>query len=69
VNRLERRLRYGATAQDFSVRADPVTQKFLVPAVAFVARANIKFTVEAQTRLDAPGKGHNRYLTAIDFGF
>jgi len=62
-------LRYGATAQDFSVRADPVTQKFLVPAVAFVARANIKFTIEGQMRLDTPGKGHNKYLAAIDFGF
>jgi len=62
-------LRYGATAQDFSVRADPVTQKFLVPAVAFVVRANIKFTVEGQIRLDDPGKGHNKYLAAIDFGF
>ena len=62
-------LRYGATAQDFSVRADPVTQKFLVPAVVFVARANIKFTIEGQMRLDTPGKGHNKYLAAIDFGF
>ena len=62
-------LRYGATAQDFSVRPDPTTQKFLVPAVVFVARANIKFTIEAQARLDGPGKGHNRYLAAIDFGF
>lgn len=62
-------LRYGATAQDFSVRPDPTTQKFLVPAVVFVARANIKFTIEAQARLDDPGKGHNRYLAAIDFGF
>ena len=62
-------LRYGATAQDFSVRADPVTQKFLVPAVAFVARANVKFTIEGQMRLDTPGKGHNKYLAAIDFGF
>jgi hypothetical protein len=62
-------LRYGATAQDFSVRADPVTQEFLVPAVVFVARANIKFTIEGQMRLDDPGKGHNRYVAAIDFGF
>lgn len=62
-------LRYGATAQDFSVRPDPTTQKFLVPAVVFVARANIKFTIEGQARLDRPGKGHNRYLAAIDFGF
>ncbi len=62
-------LRYGATAQDFSVRPDPQTQKFLVPAVVFVARANVKFTFEVQARLDDPGKGHNRYVTAIDFGF
>jgi hypothetical protein len=62
-------LRYSATAQDFSVRTDPVTQKLLVPAVVLVARANIKFTVEAQARLDAPGKGRRVYLCAIDFGF
>jgi hypothetical protein len=35
----------------------------------FVARANIKFTIEGQMRLDDPGKGHNRYVAAIDFGF
>jgi hypothetical protein len=62
-------LRYGATAQDFSIRADPVTQKFLVPAVTFVVRANVKFIIEGQMRLDTPGKGHNKYLAAIDFGF
>lgn len=62
-------LRYGQTAQDFEVRPDPKDQEFLVPAAAFVARANIKFTLEAQMRLDGPGKGHNRYLVGIDFGF
>lgn len=62
-------LRYGQTAQDFSVRPDPIDQQFLVPAAAFVARANIKFTLEAQMRLDTPGKGQNRYLVGIDFGF
>ena len=62
-------LQYGARDQDFSVRPDPTTEKFLVPGVVFVARANVKFTFEAQTRLDDPGKGHNRYLVAIDFGF
>ena len=62
-------LRYGETAQDFSVRADPENQQFLIPAAAFVARANVKFTLEAQMRLDRPGKGHNRYLVGIDFGF
>ena len=62
-------VQYGVRAQDFSIRADPVTQKFLVPAVVFVARANIKFTLEGQARLDNPGKGHNRLVVAIDFGF
>lgn len=62
-------LRYGQTAQEFGVRPDPVDQKFLIPALALVARANIKFTFEVQARLDDPGKGHNRYLVGIDFGF
>lgn len=62
-------VRYGETAQDFEVRADPKKQQFLVPAVTLLGRANIKFTLEAQMRLDGPGKGHNRYLAAIDFGF
>lgn len=62
-------LRYGRTAQDFEVRADPEDQQFLVPAVVFMGRANVKFTAEAQIRLDDPGKGHNRYLVGIDFGF
>jgi len=62
-------LQYGARAQDFSVRPDPQTQKFLVPAVVFMARANVKFTIEGQVRLDDPGKGHNRFLVGIDFGF
>jgi hypothetical protein len=62
-------MRYAETAQDFEVRTDPKTQKFLVPAVVFMGRANIKFTVEGQLRLDDPGKGHNRYLVGIDFAF
>jgi hypothetical protein len=62
-------LRYGQTAQDFSVRADPQTQKFLVPGVVVMARANVKFMLEAQARLDDPGKGHNRFVVGIDFGF
>ena len=62
-------LRYGETTQDFSVRADPKAQKFLVPAVVLMARANVKFVLEAQMRLDDPGKGHDRYLVGIDFGF
>lgn len=62
-------LRYGQTAQDFAVRSDPKEQQFLVPAVTVLGRANVKFTLEAQMRLDGPGKGHDRYLGAIDFGF
>ena len=64
-------LRYGTTAQDFSVRADPVTQQFLIPAITLVSRANVKFTVEGQLRLDDPGRAakSNRYLVGIDFGF
>lgn len=62
-------LRYGDTAQDFEVRSDPKKQQFLVPAVTLLARANVKFTLEAQMRLDDPGKGHNRYLVGVDFGF
>lgn len=64
-------IRYGETAQDFEVRADPKNQKFLVPAVTVLGRANIKFTLEAQMRLDGPGKAarSNRYLVGIDFGF
>jgi len=30
---------------------------------------NIKFIIEGNMRLDDPGKGHNKYLAAIDFGF
>lgn len=62
-------LRYGETDQDFQVRPDPTKQQFLVPAVAMLSRANVKFTAEAQVRLDDPGKGRNRYLVGIDFGF
>lgn len=62
-------LRYGETKQDFSVRADPEAQKFLVPALVVMARANVKFALEAQMRLDDPGKGHDRYLVGIDFAF
>lgn len=62
-------LQYGERGQDFSVRLDPTTQKFLVPAVVFMVRANVKFTIEGQARLDEAGKGHNRFLAGIDFGF
>jgi hypothetical protein len=62
-------LRYGETAQDFAVRPDPTNQQFLVPALTILSRANIKFTAEAQMRLDDPGKGHDRYLVGIDFAF
>ena len=62
-------LRYGETSQDLAVGADPETQEFLVPAVVLVARANVKFTLEAQMRLDDPGKGQDRYLLGIDFAF
>lgn len=62
-------LRYGETAQDFAVRPDPETQEFLVPALIFVARPNVKFTAEAQMRLDDAGKGHDRYVVGIDFAF
>jgi hypothetical protein len=34
-----------------------------------LARANVKFALEAQMRLDDPGKGHDRYLVGIDFAF
>jgi hypothetical protein len=62
-------VRYGETAQDFAVRPDPDTQEFLVPALVFVARPNVKFTAEAQMRLDDAGKGHDRYVVGIDFAF
>ncbi len=62
-------LRYGQTDQDFSVRADPDTQEFLVPAVVFMARANVKFTAEAQMRLDDAGDGNDALVLAIDFAF
>ncbi len=62
-------LRYGQTRQDFSIRADPATQEFLVPAVVFMARANVKFTAEAQMRLDDAGKGNDAFVMAIDFAF
>jgi hypothetical protein len=62
-------LRYGQTKQDFSIRTDPATQEFLVPAVVFMARANVKFTAEAQMRLDDAGKGNDAYVLAIDFAF
>ncbi len=62
-------LRYGETQQDFEIRADPQSQKFLVPAVVFMARANVKFTLEAQMRLDDPGKGQDRYVLGIDLAF
>ncbi len=62
-------LRYGQTRQDFSIRTDPATQQFLVPAVVFMARANVKFTAEAQMRLDDAAKGNDVYVLAIDFAF
>jgi hypothetical protein len=62
-------VRYGETKQDFSVRPDPVTQEFLVPAITLIARANVKFTIEAQVRLDDPGKGQDSFVLGIDFGF
>ncbi len=62
-------LRYGQTRQDFARSADPATQEFLVPAVVFMARANVKFTAEAQIRLDDAGKGNDTYVLAIDFAF
>jgi len=62
-------VRYGQTSQDFQIRKDPVTQKFFIPGVAFLVRANIKFTLEAQARLDDPGKGSNLYLVGIDWAF
>jgi hypothetical protein len=62
-------LRYGQTDLDFDTSADPKTQEFLVPAVVFMARANVKFTLEAQMRLDDPGKGNDRYVFGVDFGF
>ena len=62
-------LRYGQTSQDFSIRADPGTQQFLVPAVVFMARANVKFTAEGQMRLDDAGKGNDVFVLAIDFAF
>jgi hypothetical protein len=62
-------LRYGQTKQDFGVRPDPKTQEFLVPAVVVMARANVKFSLEAQMRLDDPGKGHDAYVLGIDFAF
>jgi hypothetical protein len=34
-----------------------------------MARANVKFTAEAQMRLDDPGEGNDVYLLAIDFAF
>ena len=62
-------LRYGESTQDFAVGTDPKAQEFLVPALVFMARANVKFTLEAQMRLDDPGKGQDRYLVGIDFAF
>jgi len=62
-------LRYGETKQDFSIRADPAKQEFLVPAVVFMARANVKFTAEAQMRLDDAGKGNDVFVVSIDFAF
>lgn len=62
-------LRYGQTAFDFAASADPETQEFLVPAVVVMARANVKFTTEAQMRLDDAGKGNDRYILAVDFSF
>jgi hypothetical protein len=62
-------LRYGQNRQDFSIRADPATAEFLVPAVVFMARANVKFTAEAQMRLDNAGKGNDVFVLAIDFAF
>lgn len=62
-------LRYGETELDFDTSNDPEPQEFLVPAVVFMARANVKFTAEAQMRLDDPGEGNDVYLLAIDFAF
>ena len=62
-------LRYGQTDFDFATSADPEHQEFLVPAVVFMARANVKFTAEAQVRLDDAGKGNDRYILGVDFSF
>ncbi|HEY5610326.1 MAG TPA: hypothetical protein VIL97_03895, partial [Thermoanaerobaculia bacterium] len=62
-------LRYGQTDLDFATSADPDTQEFLVPALVFMARANVKFTAEGQLRLDDPGEGTDRYLLSVDFSF
>jgi hypothetical protein len=62
-------LRYGQTDLDFATSTDPDAQEFLVPAVVFMARANVKFTAEAQMRLDDAGKGNDRYIVAVDFAF
>ena len=63
-------LRYGQTDIDLSLKTstDPETQRFLVPAVVFMARANVKFTAEAQVRLDETGKANDRYILGVDFG-
>ncbi|MFQ5766533.1 MAG: hypothetical protein ACE5ID_00905, partial [Acidobacteriota bacterium] len=63
-------LRYGETDLNFDVQPDPDTQQFLVPAVTFMLRANVKLTVEAQLRLDDPaGNGKDKYVAALDFSF
>jgi hypothetical protein len=61
--------RYGETDQDLEFRNNPDKLQFFVPAVILVARANVKFTVEAQIRLDDAGEGRDRYVAGIDFGF
>ncbi len=62
-------LRYGETKLDFDVSADPETREFLEPALVFMVRANVKVTLEAQMRLDDSGKGNDRYIVGVDFGF
>ncbi len=62
-------LRYGQTSLDFATSTDPEAQEFLVPAVVVMARANVKFTAEAQMRLDDAGKGNDRYILGLDFSF
>jgi hypothetical protein len=57
-------LRYESTK-----RGSASAVRMLVPAVSVLARANIRFLVEGQIRLDDAGKDADKYVVGVNWGF
>lgn len=51
------------------VETDPEPIKQIVPAVVLLPRANIKFVLEAQLRLDDAGENKDKYVLGIAWSF